>query len=114
MGFTVKIQTKMTFLRLKKTTVQHGGGLFSRFVAFLFSFIFLVAPALNQVSASGPSSNRVLNYQLRLTDANGIAVADGTKNLKLTLKMFLIIIFRYSYRVLFLPAASYQKIIKMI
>ncbi|MEY4745172.1 MAG: hypothetical protein RL272_1117, partial [Candidatus Parcubacteria bacterium] len=36
------------------------------------------------VLASGPSSNRILNYQLRLTDNNGVPVADGTKNLKLT------------------------------
>ncbi len=40
--------------------------------------------AVTGAQASGPSSNRVLNYQLRLTDASGIPVADGTKSVKLT------------------------------
>ncbi len=34
--------------------------------------------------ASGPDQNRILNYQIRLTDANGIAVPDGTTDIKLT------------------------------
>ncbi|HTK04414.1 MAG TPA: tail fiber domain-containing protein [Candidatus Eisenbacteria bacterium] len=42
--------------------------------------LLVAAPA----RASGPSSNRVLNYQLRLSDASGIPVANGTKNIKLT------------------------------
>jgi hypothetical protein len=35
--------------------------------------------------ASGPSSNRVLNYQIRLTDTAGNAVTNGTKGIKLTI-----------------------------
>ncbi|HSD11936.1 MAG TPA: hypothetical protein VLC10_00105, partial [Patescibacteria group bacterium] len=48
--------------------------------ALTLSLSHFLAPAL----ASGPSSNRILNYQLRLTDLTGIPVADGTKNIKLT------------------------------
>src|SRR3989344_3829162 len=48
----------------------------------LASFL-LVSAAV--VRASGPSSNRILNYQLRLTNSLGVAVPDGTKNLKLTI-----------------------------
>src|SRR5512135_1976066 len=54
---------------------------------FVQVFVFVVSLLLSLVSpvlASGPSSNRILNYQLRLTDTNGIPVADGTKNLKFT------------------------------
>src|SRR5688500_7955522 len=49
-------------------------------VTLLSHLSFLNSP----VHASGPSSNRVLNYQIRLTDSSGIPVANGTKNLKLT------------------------------
>jgi hypothetical protein len=35
--------------------------------------------------ASGPSSNRILNYQIRLTNASGVPVSDGTKGIKLTI-----------------------------
>src|SRR5687767_7985086 len=58
------------------------------FGAFLFSLCGLAVFGLAVVStiapsfASGPSSNRVLNYQLRLTDTNGVPV-NGTKNVKL-------------------------------
>ncbi|MEY4744073.1 MAG: hypothetical protein RL272_18, partial [Candidatus Parcubacteria bacterium] len=58
--------------------------------AFLFVFggaaalIALATLIVRPILASGPSSNRILNYQLRLTDTNGVPVADGTKNVKLT------------------------------
>ena len=32
--------------------------------------------------ASGPSTNMALNYQARITDSNGIPLADGAKNFK--------------------------------
>ncbi|HSD12931.1 MAG TPA: hypothetical protein VLC10_05215, partial [Patescibacteria group bacterium] len=48
--------------------------------ALLISVIYVARPTF----ASGPSSNRVLNYQIRLTDATGIPVADGTKDIKLS------------------------------
>src|SRR5688572_23628475 len=53
--------------------------------AFLFAFASLFSLFFTTFAlASGPSSNRVLNYQIRLTDSSGIPVANGTKNLKLT------------------------------
>ena len=58
-----------------------------RFGAFLFAILGIIALIaatqyiFRPATASGPSSNRVLNYQLRLTDASGIPVADGTKNI---------------------------------
>jgi hypothetical protein len=41
-------------------------------------------PFFPTASASGPDSNRLLNYQLRLTDPSGIPVSDGTKNIKIS------------------------------
>lgn len=57
--------------------------------AFLFALcgVFTLGLAVMHVAkplfASGPSSNRVLNYQIRLTDANGIPL-EGTQNVKLS------------------------------
>src|SRR5687767_1036718 len=51
-------------------------------LAALFALFPLLVSSL--AHASGPSSNRVLNYQIRLTDSSGIPVANGTKNIKLT------------------------------
>ncbi|HTM68738.1 MAG TPA: hypothetical protein VL426_05565, partial [Candidatus Binatia bacterium] len=52
------------------------------FFALLLSALHF--PLSTPVLASGPSSNRVLNYQLRLTSATGVPVADGNQNIKLT------------------------------
>ncbi|MBI4457896.1 hypothetical protein HY633_02950, partial [Candidatus Uhrbacteria bacterium] len=49
-------------------------------VATLF---IAITGQINPAQASGPDSNRVLAYQLRLTDTSGTAVADGTKNIKI-------------------------------
>src|SRR5512142_2852498 len=57
---------------------------FERVVAFFALSISLCLSLVSPALASGPSSNRILNYQLRLTDTNGIPVADGTKNIKFT------------------------------
>lgn len=35
--------------------------------------------------ASGPSSNRILNYQIRLSSATGVPVANGTQSIRLTM-----------------------------
>ncbi|MEY4744066.1 MAG: hypothetical protein RL272_11, partial [Candidatus Parcubacteria bacterium] len=64
-------------LRLTTASVRKS---VSALVAAAIMLIAVVSPSL----ASGPSSNRILNYQLRLTDPSGIPVADGTKSLKLT------------------------------
>jgi len=57
-----------------------------RLVWFLSAFMVLVGLIWSQgsVAASGPSSNRVLNYQIRLTDSSGIRVSDGVVELELT------------------------------
>ncbi|MFH1047017.1 MAG: hypothetical protein V1738_01840, partial [Patescibacteria group bacterium] len=46
--------------------------------------VLLVGFGLTQAFASGPSENRLLNYQIRLTDSSGTLVADGVYDLKLT------------------------------
>ncbi len=52
---------------------------------FFYSFVVFTAFfASTAALASGPSSNRILNYQLRLTDTSGIAVPNGTLSVKLT------------------------------
>ncbi|MFA6604265.1 MAG: hypothetical protein WCT10_05550, partial [Patescibacteria group bacterium] len=56
-----------------------------KFLALLLAITAIVSPIGFIADASGPSSNRILNYQLRLTDAAGVAVADGVKKLKLTI-----------------------------
>jgi hypothetical protein len=58
--------------------------------AFLFATSGLLTLLLASFSgpfatqASGPSSNRVLNYQIRLTDTSGVPVVDGIKNVKIS------------------------------
>ena len=47
--------------------------------------ILLASFGLSAVKASGPSSNRMLNYQIRLTDLSGNLVSDGTYNVKLVI-----------------------------
>src|SRR3990172_8942659 len=59
-------------------------GAFLFAVSGLLTLSLSVLYVIHPVRASGPSSNRVLNYQLRLTDPSGIPVADGTKNVKLS------------------------------
>src|SRR3989338_8312047 len=59
-----------------------------RCTTFWLVFVLLLELAAGSwqlaANASGPSSNRMLNYQLRLTDPSGIPVADGTKNIKIS------------------------------
>src|SRR3989339_246034 len=82
-----RIKTKkMLQASIKKEKI--GSSLKSlRLVWFLSYFIILfglVSP-LGFAEASGPSSNRVLNYQIRLTDSSGIRVPDGIVELELTI-----------------------------
>ncbi|MDD5251713.1 MAG: tail fiber domain-containing protein [Patescibacteria group bacterium] len=42
----------------------------------------VIALSFAMASASGPSTNTVLNYQARLTDTSGVAVVDGAHNVK--------------------------------
>ena len=51
------------------------GGIASLALAVLY----ITRPTL----ASGPSSNRILNYQLRLTDPNGVPLS-GSRNVKIS------------------------------
>jgi hypothetical protein len=57
-----------------------------RFVLILIISLIVLSGGfdLSATSASGPSSNRLLNYQIRLTDISGNLISDGTYNLKLT------------------------------
>ena len=72
----------MTLLTRKGLRILTKG--FSFCFAFFTLAIFFTLFTDTATLASGPSSNRILNYQIRLTDPNGIAVPDGTEDLQLT------------------------------
>ncbi|MBI4458356.1 hypothetical protein HY633_05315 [Candidatus Uhrbacteria bacterium] len=67
--------------RAKHSIRWHLGAFLYAFLgvgAFLYAFGVLVP---TQVRATFDGNNRVLSYQIRLTDTGGTAVADGTKNI---------------------------------
>src|SRR5438477_5587101 len=63
---------------------RNGSHWRSMALAVLFLLILANLYVWMPTFASGPSNNRVLNYQLRLTDGSGIPVADGTQDIKIS------------------------------
>ncbi len=77
--------SKVTLLQKATGTRNGRQGLFgfawsSLLLASLISGLFA-----KSVAASGPSANRILNYQISLTDTANFPVADGDKSIYLTI-----------------------------
>ena len=83
-GFSLKID----FKPVKSARERYHSWLVMAAFAFYFSglatlFLAITGQINPARGASGPDQNKVLSYQIRLADAGGTAVADGTKNIKI-------------------------------
>ncbi|MBI4457837.1 hypothetical protein HY633_02640, partial [Candidatus Uhrbacteria bacterium] len=58
-------------------------GAFLFYASGILTLFIAISGQVYPTHASGPDSNRVIAYQLRLTDTGGNPVADGTKNIKI-------------------------------